>query len=78
MRFYDENSGLRGIMSRIVYQDMENNYWIGFIGDGLSILNSLAFSLYSPGTSTRNRQYYIYSPDKNGLSSWNSFRLLAF
>jgi serine phosphatase RsbU (regulator of sigma subunit)/ligand-binding sensor domain-containing protein len=51
IRSYDENSGLKGNNARIVYQDIESNYWIG-LSDGLSILNSLAFSLYSPGASS--------------------------
>jgi ligand-binding sensor domain-containing protein/serine phosphatase RsbU (regulator of sigma subunit) len=59
MRFYNQNSGLKGNNARIVYQDMESNYWIGLFGDGLSILNSLAFRIYLPGTSTA-RDNIIY------------------
>jgi len=61
MRFYDENSGLTGNNAKIVYQDKESNYWIGFSGYGLSILNSLSFSLYSPGSTPRtNSIIYIH------------------
>ncbi len=70
-RFYNESSGLKGNNARIVFQDMENNYWIG-LSDGLTMLNSLALSLYSPGVTSRtgniiythhfNKDYLLGTP----------------
>jgi ligand-binding sensor domain-containing protein/serine phosphatase RsbU (regulator of sigma subunit) len=51
LHFIDKNSGLPGNNTRIVLQDTEGNYWIGLFGDGLSLLNSQAFSFYRPGTN---------------------------
>jgi ligand-binding sensor domain-containing protein/serine phosphatase RsbU (regulator of sigma subunit) len=49
--FIDKSSGLPGNNAGIVLQDNEGNYWIGLFGDGLSLLNSLAFRFYSPGAN---------------------------
>lgn len=51
VKHFDKNSGLPGNNAKVVYQDMENNYWIGLFGDGLAMLNSLSFVLYSPGVT---------------------------
>jgi ligand-binding sensor domain-containing protein/serine phosphatase RsbU (regulator of sigma subunit) len=51
IRFFNQNSGLPGNNIRCLFQDIEGNYWIGLFGDGLSMLNSLAFSYYTPGTT---------------------------
>ena len=51
LHFIDKNSGLPGNNTRIVLQDTEGNYWIGLFGDGLSLLNSQAFSFYRPGAN---------------------------
>jgi len=56
-RFFNRNSGLAGDNVRIVFQDIERNFWIGLFGDGLSLLNSYAFSFYSPGQN----------PDENNI-----------
>ncbi|MBG0859070.1 MAG: SpoIIE family protein phosphatase, partial [Bacteroidales bacterium] len=48
---FDRNSGLPGNNVKVVFQDIENNYWIGLFGDGLSLLNSYAFSFFAPGTT---------------------------
>jgi len=48
--FLNNNSGLPGNNIRSVFRDMEGNYWIGHFGDGLSMLPSLAFAFYAPGT----------------------------
>jgi len=50
LRLFNKDSGLPGNNARLVFQDIEGNYWFGLFGDGLSILNSLAFSFYVPGT----------------------------
>ena len=51
-KFIDKKSGLPGNNIKLVYQDNEGNYWIGLFGDGLSMLNSVAFSFFSPGTTS--------------------------
>jgi ligand-binding sensor domain-containing protein/serine phosphatase RsbU (regulator of sigma subunit) len=57
---FNKNSGLPGNNAKVVFQDLENNYWIGLFGDGLTLLNSLAFSIYSPGsTPETNNIIYI-------------------
>ncbi len=46
---YDQSTGLAGNSVNAVFQDIEGNYWFGLSGDGLSIMNSEAFSYFSPG-----------------------------
>ncbi len=48
----DETSGLPGNNVSCMYQDSGNNIWIGFNGQGLSLLGSDAFSFYLPGNGT--------------------------
>ena len=58
--FFDKTSGLPGNNVRKVFQDIEGNFWIGLFGDGLSLLNSYAFSFYSPGlTPETNNIIYV-------------------
>ncbi len=58
--FFDKTSGLPGTNVRRVFQDIEGNFWFGLFGDGLSLLNSYAFSFYSPGlTPERNNIIYV-------------------
>ena len=45
----NKNSGLPGNNIKTIFQDFEGNYWFGLLGDGLSVLNSLSFSFYTPG-----------------------------
>lgn len=45
----DETSGLPGNYVSCMYRDSGNNIWIGFNGQGLSLLGSDAFSYYLPG-----------------------------
>ena len=56
VKVLNRNTGLAGNNAKVVYQDMEGNYWIGLFGDGLSVLNSVAFSLWSPGKSGKTNQ----------------------
>ena len=45
---------------RSIFQDMEGNIWIGFYGEGLSMLSSDAFSYYSPSENPEeNNIIYI-------------------
>ena len=55
----DRNSGLLGNNVRLLYQDLEGNLWIGFFGDGLSLLTSYAFSFFTPGAGETNNIIYI-------------------
>jgi Two component regulator propeller./Stage II sporulation protein E (SpoIIE)./Y_Y_Y domain. len=55
LRFIDKKSGLPGNNIKLVYQDNNGNYWVGLIGDGLSMLNSMAFSFYAPGTTASTK-----------------------
>jgi len=50
LRRFDRSSGLPGNNGQLVFQDIEGNLWFGLFGDGLSMLNSLAFSFYAPST----------------------------
>ena len=47
---YNQKSGLTSDDVRLVFRDMENNYWFGMFGEGLSMLVSYAFGYYTPGT----------------------------
>jgi ligand-binding sensor domain-containing protein/serine phosphatase RsbU (regulator of sigma subunit) len=49
VRFLNKTSGLPGDNVTLVFRDLEDNYWIGFNGAGLSMLSSDAFSFYAPG-----------------------------
>lgn len=63
---FNKKSGLPGNSVRLVFQDFEGNYWIGLFGDGISVLNSLSFSFYSPGlTPETNNIIYINKVDKD-------------
>ncbi len=60
LRSFNEASGLPGNNAKVIFQDVEGNYWIGLFGDGLSMLPSLAFTFYSPGsTSEANNIIYV-------------------
>jgi ligand-binding sensor domain-containing protein/serine phosphatase RsbU (regulator of sigma subunit) len=45
---YNKTSGLPGENARTVFQDMEGSIWIGFYGEGLSLLTSNAFNFFAP------------------------------
>jgi ligand-binding sensor domain-containing protein/serine phosphatase RsbU (regulator of sigma subunit) len=45
---FTKASGLPGENFRTVFQDLEGNTWIGFYGEGLSVLPTEAFSFYTP------------------------------
>ena len=56
MNLYDSSTGLVSDDVRLVFQDMEGNYWFGLFGEGVSMLASYAFSYHTPGknSSTNN------------------------
>jgi ligand-binding sensor domain-containing protein/serine phosphatase RsbU (regulator of sigma subunit) len=61
---FDKTSGLTGENFRTVYQDMENNYWFGFYGEGVSILPGDAFTFYVPVEKIEGKNIlYINSID---------------
>ena len=58
--FYNLNSGLPGNDVRLVFQDIEGNYWFGLYGEGISMLTSSSISYYSPGKSSEeNNILYV-------------------
>jgi len=60
IRFFNKDSGLPGNNAKLVFQDVEGNFWIGLFGDGLSMLPTLAFTFYAPGlTPGDNNILYI-------------------
>jgi ligand-binding sensor domain-containing protein len=66
LNVFDEKSGLPGNSIKLVYQDLEGNYWFGLFGKGLSVLNTLSFSFYSPGlTPGTNNIIYITQINKD-------------
>ena len=65
-KFFDMNSGLSLNDVRIVFQDIEGNYWFGLYGEGLSMLTSYSLSYFSPGkNSQENNVLYIKDFDGN-------------
>jgi ligand-binding sensor domain-containing protein/serine phosphatase RsbU (regulator of sigma subunit) len=64
-KLFDLNSGLPGNDVRIVFQDIEGNYWFGLYGEGISMLTSSSLSYYSPGRNPiENNILYINNFDK--------------
>jgi len=55
IRNFNNESGLSGSNAEVVYQDMEKNWWFGLSGDGLSMLNSLSFVVYSVSNEPEKR-----------------------
>ncbi|MCX6301204.1 MAG: SpoIIE family protein phosphatase [Bacteroidia bacterium] len=88
IRFFNEDSGLQGNNVKLVFQDIEGNYWIGLFGDGLSLLNSYAFSFYSlgltPGTNDiiyvnkLNDDYFLGTPTGFYLFDLNNNKVKSF
>jgi ligand-binding sensor domain-containing protein/serine phosphatase RsbU (regulator of sigma subunit) len=70
---YSTASGLPVQNIRTVFRDMEENIWIGFYGEGLSLLASNDFSFYTPSDKTEsnniiyinqlNDKYLLGTPD---------------
>ena len=44
-------SGLAGVNANLVYRDSGGNIWVGFNGDGLSMLHTDSFEFDTPGTN---------------------------
>jgi ligand-binding sensor domain-containing protein/serine phosphatase RsbU (regulator of sigma subunit) len=88
IRFFNEDSGLPGNNVKLSFQDIEGNYWIGLFGDGLSLLNSYAFSFYSPGLTPEtndiiyvnklNDDYFLGTPAGFYLFDLNNNKMKSF
>lgn len=65
-KIFDLNSGLQGNDVRVVFQDLEGNYWFGLYGEGISMLTTSSLSYYSPGrNATENNILFISDFDNN-------------
>jgi ligand-binding sensor domain-containing protein/serine phosphatase RsbU (regulator of sigma subunit) len=53
VKYLDKTSGLAGDIVLTVFEDAEQNIWMGFNGDGLSILTSDAFEFHIPGENNQ-------------------------
>ena len=53
VRFLDKTSGLAGENVMVIFEDFERNLWLGFNGDGLSILTSDSFEFIKPGNGSQ-------------------------
>ena len=57
---YDISSGLNSNDIKLVFEDLEGNYWFGSYGNGISMLNSYAISSFVPSiTNSENNIIYI-------------------
>lgn len=57
---YNSSTGLASDDSRLVFRDIEGNYWFGLFGKGISMLSSYAFGFFTPGKdSDENNIIYI-------------------
>lgn len=77
VNLFNVSSGLVANDVKSVFQDIEGNYWIGFFGEGISMLTSYAFGYYSPGkNSMENNIIYIKNfNDKYILGTPSGFHL---
>ena len=55
VRFLDKSSGLEGDYVMTAFEDSEENIWLGFNGNGLSIMNSDSFEFHVPGGNNMPR-----------------------
>jgi len=88
LKFFNKDSGLAGNNARLVFQDLEGNYWMGLFGDGLSLLNSYAFSFFSPGLNPEtnniiyinqlNDDYFLGTPAGYYLFDFSTSRVRSF
>lgn len=59
VRLLDQSSGLAGENASLVFNDAEGNIWIGFNGEGLSMLITDSFEFNAPG-GDRNSNNIIF------------------
>jgi ligand-binding sensor domain-containing protein/serine phosphatase RsbU (regulator of sigma subunit) len=74
---YNISSGLNANDVKTVFQDIEGNYWLGFYGEGISMLTSYAFGYYTPGKNLpeNNIIYVTDFKDKYFLGTPAGFHL---
>ncbi len=49
VQYFSRASGLPGDNVGVIFEDAEDNVWLGFNGDGLSLLTNDAFQFFVPG-----------------------------
>jgi ligand-binding sensor domain-containing protein/serine phosphatase RsbU (regulator of sigma subunit) len=49
VQYFSRASGLAGDNVSVIFKDIEDNVWLGFNGDGLSMLTNDAFQFFVPG-----------------------------
>lgn len=49
VQYFSRASGLAGDNVSVIFRDIEGNVWLGFNGDGLSMLTNDAFQFFVPG-----------------------------
>ncbi len=60
VQFLNKASGLPGDNVLTIFQDSEDNIWMGFNGNGLTMLSTDSFEFYAPGENTSsNNIIYI-------------------
>jgi ligand-binding sensor domain-containing protein/serine phosphatase RsbU (regulator of sigma subunit) len=65
---FDTSTGLASNDVRLVFRDMEGNYWFGLFGEGVSMLSSYAFGNFLPGkNSSENNILYVNKYEGNYL-----------
>lgn len=62
---YNKESGLVSNDAKLVFRDLEGNYWFGLFSAGLHMLASNAISFYSPG-KTPEANNILFSSEYNG------------
>jgi ligand-binding sensor domain-containing protein/serine phosphatase RsbU (regulator of sigma subunit) len=53
VQYLDKTSGLAGDYVTTIFQDAEENIWVGFNGNGLSILTTDSFEFHTPGNNNK-------------------------
>ncbi len=53
VQFLNKASGLAGDNVLTIFQDSEDNIWLGFNGNGLSMLGTDSFEFYTPGENNK-------------------------
>ena len=87
-RFYDLNSGLNENDVKLVFQDIQGNYWFALYGEGISMLTSYSLSYYSPGRNSQennilfiknfNNDYILGTPTGYHIFSPDAGKSVSF
>jgi ligand-binding sensor domain-containing protein/serine phosphatase RsbU (regulator of sigma subunit) len=65
VQFYNSKTGLSSDDVQLVFRDLEENYWFGLFGNGLTMLSSNAFTHYFPGKNSQENNV-IFVGKMNG------------